>query len=150
MGLTGLEKALVLMNERLELLRNMARTGRRELVSVNEKSSVGVTGVNRQHPVVNILLGALAVVTGSQQPAGRVRVQTGLQSGSLGVVVVTVSITLGDVLQDNPPVALNIDSPGDLGVVNIAGAQVALGANPVAGVIGRGSLAGSGVVLVVK
>ena len=143
-------KALVLMNERLELLRNMAGTGRRQLVSVNEKSSVGVTGVNRQHPVVNILLGALAVVTGSQQPAGRVRVQTGLEPGGLGVVVVTVSVTLGDVLQDNSPVALNIDSPGDLSVVNIAGAEVSLGSNPVAGIIGRGSLAGSSVVLVVK
>lgn len=141
---------MVWIDERLELLRNMTRTSRRKLVSINEKSSVWVTGVNREHPVVNILLGALAVITGSQQPAGRVRVETSLQPGGLGVVVVAISVSLGDVLQDYSPVALNIDSTGDLSVVNIAGAEVALGSNPVAGVIGRGSLGGSGVVLVVE
>jgi len=144
------EIALVWIDERLELLRNMTRTSRRKLVSINEKSSVWVTGVNREHPVVNILLGALAVITGSQQPAGRVRVETSLQPGGLGVVVVAISVSLGDVLQDYSPVALNIDSTGDLSVVNIAGAEVALGSNPVTGVIGRGSLGGSGVVLVVE
>jgi len=136
-------------NER-HLLRNMTGAGGGKLVGVNKESSVGITRVNRQHSVVDILLGTLAVVTGSQQSAGRVGVQTGFQPGGLGVVVVTISVSLGDVLQDDSPVALNVDGTGDLGVVNVAGAQVALRANPVAGVIGRGSLAGAGVVLVVE
>ena len=61
-----------------------------------------------------------------------------------------VAVALGDVLEDDPPVALNIDSPGDLGVVNLGGAEVTLRPDPVGGVVGRGALGGSGVVLVVK
>ena len=62
----------------------------------------------------------------------------------------TIAVTLRDVLQDDPPVALHVDGPGDLGVVHLAGAEVALGADPVAGVVLAGALAGAGVVLVVK
>ena len=39
------------------LLRNMARTSRGKLVGIDEKSTVGVTGVKREHSVVDILLG---------------------------------------------------------------------------------------------
>jgi hypothetical protein len=63
---------------------------------------------------------------------------------------VTVAVSLGNVLQDDSPVALHVNGPGDLSVVHIAGAQVALRANPVGGVIWGGSLAGTSVVLVVK
>ena len=128
----------------------MAGAGRGKLVGINEESSVGVTGVNREHPVVDILLGALAIVARSQQSAGTVGVQASLKPGGLSVVVVSITVSLGDVLQDDSPVALNVDGTGDLGVVNIAGAKVALRADPVAGIIGRGSLAGTSVVLVVK
>ena len=128
----------------------MAGAGRGKLVGINEESSVGVTGVNREHPVVDILLGALAIVARSQQSAGTVGVQASLKPGGLSVVVLSITVSLGDVLQDDSPVALNVDGTGDLGVVNIAGAKVALRADPVAGIIGRGSLAGTSVVLVVK
>jgi len=37
---------------------NMARASRRQLVSVNEKSTVWVTGVKGEHSVVDILLSA--------------------------------------------------------------------------------------------
>ena len=40
-------------------LRDMARAGAGELVGVNEESPVGVAGVDREHPVVHELLGAL-------------------------------------------------------------------------------------------
>jgi len=100
--------------------------------------------------VVNILLGALALVAGSEESAGRVREQAGLETGGLGVVVVTVSISLRNVLQDDPPVTLHVDSTGDLGIVHIAGAEVTLRPYPVGGIIRRGALAGTGVVLVVK
>ena len=55
-----------------------------------------------------------------------------------------------DVLKDDPPVSLHVDGAGDLGVVDVAGAKVALGPDPVTGVVGAGALAGPGVVLVVE
>ena len=130
--------------------REVAGAGAGELVGVDEEASVGVTGVHREHPVVDVLLGALRLVAGGQQPAGAVREQAGLQPGGLGVVVVTVAVSLGDVLEDDPPVALNIDGPCDLGVVHVGGTEVALGSDPVGSVVLAGSLAGSGVVRVVE
>jgi len=124
--------------------------GTGQLVGVDEESSVGITGVEGEHPVVDILLGTLGLVAGGQQSAGAVREQTGLQSGGLGVVVVTVAVALRDVLEDDPPVTLHVDGPGDLGVVNIGGTKVTLGSNPVSGVVLAGSLAGSSVVAVVE
>jgi len=41
----------------MSLLGDMARTSRRKLVGIDEKSSIRITGVQRQHSVVNILLG---------------------------------------------------------------------------------------------
>jgi len=124
--------------------------GTGQLVGVDEESSVGITGVEGEHPVVDILLGTLGLVAGGQQSAGAVGEQTGLQSGGLGVVVVTVAVALRDVLEDDPPVTLHVDGPGDLGVVNIGGTKVTLGSNPVSGVVLAGSLAGSSVVAVVE
>lgn len=100
--------------------------------------------------MVHILLGALALVAGGEQAAGRVREQACLQTGGLSVVVVAISIALRNVLQDNSPVALNIDSTGDLGIVNIAGAKIALRSDPVGSIIRRVSLAGPGVVAIIK
>ena len=128
----------------------MTGAGTGQLVGVDEESSVGITGVEGEHSVVDVLLGTLGLVAGGQQSAGAVREQAGLQSGGLGVVVVTVAVTLGDVLEDDPPVTLNIDSPGDLGVVNIGGTEVTLGSDPVSGVVLAGALAGSSVVAVVE
>ena len=124
--------------------------GTGELVGVDEESSVWITGVQGEHPVVDKLLGTLGLVARSQQPAGAIREETGLQPSGLGVVVVTVAIALRNVLQDDPPVTLNIDSPGDLGVVNIGGAKVTLRSDPVSGVVLAGSLAGASVVAVVE
>jgi len=128
----------------------MARTSTGELVCINEESSVWITRVEGQHSVVDKLLGALGLVAGGQESAGAVGEQTGLQSGGLGVVVVTISISIGNVLEDDSPVALNIDSAGDLGVVNIRGTEVSLWSNPVGSVILAWSLGCSGVVAVVK
>merc|ERR1719361_2632885 len=100
--------------------------------------------------MVDVLLGTLGLVAGGEEPAGAVREETSLEPGGLGVVVVTVPVTLGDVLEDDPPVSLNIDSPGDLGVVHVGRTEVALGSDPVSGVVLAGSLAGPGVVGVVE
>ena len=128
----------------------MARTSTGKLVCINEESSVRITGVQRQHSVVDKLLCALGLVAGGQESAGTVREQTGLQSGGLGVVVVTIAVTIRDMLEDDSPVALNIDSTGDLGVVNIRGAEIALRSNPVGSIILAWSLGCSSVVAVVK
>jgi len=121
-----------------------------QLVGVDEESSVRITRVHREHPVVDVLLCTLGLVAGGEESAGAVREQASLQSGGLGVVVVTVAVALRDVLEDDPPVTLNIDSPGDLGVVNIGGTEITLGSDPVTGVVLAGSLAGASVVAVVE
>jgi len=63
---------------------------------------------------------------------------------------VTIAIAVGDVLEDDSPVALNIDSAGDLGIVNIRGAEVSLRSNPVRSIILAWSLGCSSVVAVVE
>ena len=93
---------------------DMARAGAGKLVGVNEESSVGITGVQREHPVVDKLLGALGLVAGGQQATRAVREETRLQARGLGVVVVAIAVTLGDVLQNDPPVTLDVDGSGDL------------------------------------
>jgi len=130
--------------------RDMARASAWKLVGVNEESSVWITGVQGEHSVVDKLLGALGLVARGKESAGTVREQASLQPGGLGVVVVTVSITIRNVLEDDSPVTLNIDSSGDLGVVNVAWAEISLGSDPVAGVVFAWSFASSGVVVVVK
>jgi hypothetical protein len=100
--------------------------------------------------VVGVLLGTLGAVTRSQEPTGRVWSQAGLKPGGLGVVVVTVAVVFRDVLKDNTPEAFDINGPTDLDVVDLTGAQVALGSNPVTDVIWTGSLGGSSIVVVVE
>ena len=132
------------------LLRNMARTSRWQLVGIDEKSTIRIAGVQRKHTVVNVLLSTLGLVTRSQKPTSRIGGQTGLQAGGLSVVVVSIRVILGNVLQNNAPVTLNIDGPLNLAVNHFRGAQITFGSDPVGSVIRRGSLGGSGVILVVK
>jgi len=121
----------------------VARTSAGQLVCVDEEPSVWVTRIHREHSVVDILLGALGLVARGEKTTSRVREQTGLKTGGLGVVVVTVSVSLRDVLEDDSPVSFNIDSASDLGVINIRGAKITLGSNPVSCVIRRWSLRSS-------
>jgi len=121
----------------------VARASTGELVGVDEESSVWVTWVDREHSVVDILLGALGLVAGGKETTGGVREETGLKTGGLGVVVVAIAISLRDVLEDDSPVSFNIDSTSNLGVVNIRRTKVTLRSNPMRGVIGRWSLRGS-------
>ena len=134
----------------MNLLRNMARTSRRELVGINEKSTVGITRVQAEHAVVDILLGTLRLIARSQETTSRVWGQASFQTSGLSVVIVTIRVIFGNVLQNNSPVTFNIDGPLDLAVNNLGGAQVALGSDPVASIIGRGSLGSSSVVLVIE
>ena len=62
----------------------------------------------------------------------------------------TIAISLRNVLEDDSPVAFNIDCTSDLGIVNIRWAKVTLRSNPMRSVIRRWSLGSSSVVLVVK
>jgi len=121
----------------------VARTSAGQLVCVNEETSVWVTRIYREHSVVDILLCTLGLVARGEKTTSRVREQTGLKTGGLGVVVVTVSVSLRDVLEDDSPVSFNIDSASDLGVINIRGAKITLRSNPVSCVIRRWSLRSS-------
>jgi len=121
----------------------VARTSAGQLVCVNEETSVWVTRIYREHSVVDILLSTLGLVARGEKTTSRVREQTGLKTGGLGVVVVTVSVSLRDVLEDDSPVSFDIDSASDLGVINIRGAKITLRSNPVSCVIRRWSLRSS-------
>jgi len=121
----------------------VARASAGQLVCVDEETSVWVTRIYREHSVVDILLGTLGLVARGEKTTSRVREQTGLKTGGLGVVVVTVSVPLRDVLEDDSPVSFNIDSASDLGVINIRGAKITLRSNPVSCVIRRWSLRSS-------
>jgi len=121
----------------------VARTSAGQLVCVDEETSVWVTRIYREHSVVDILLCTLGLVARGEKTTSRVREQTGLKTGGLGVVVVTVSVPLRDVLEDDSPVSFNIDSASDLGVINIRGAKITLRSNPVSCVIRRWSLRSS-------
>ena len=44
------------------LSREVTGAGAGELVGVDEEPSVGITGVDREHPVVDVLLGALGLL----------------------------------------------------------------------------------------
>ena len=132
------------------LLRNMARTSRWQLVGIDEKSTIRIAGVQRKHTVVNVLLSTLGLVTRSQKPTSRIGGQAGFQAGGLGVVIVSIRVILRNVLQNHAPVALNIDGPLNFAINHFRGAQIAFGSDPVGSVIGRGSLGGTSVILVVK
>jgi hypothetical protein len=128
----------------------MARTSRGKLVGIDEKSTVRITGVQGEHSVVNVLLGTFGVVTGSQKAAGRIGGLAGLQAGSLGVVIVTIGVVFGDMLENHSPVAFDVDGTFDFGVFDSGGAKVSLRSDPVGSVIGRRSLGSSSVIIVIE
>ena len=131
-------------------MRNMARAGRRELVGINEETSVRITGIYGDHSMVYVFLSAFALVTRGKETASRVWGLTSLQAGGLCVVIMAITIFFGDVLEDDSPVAFNIDCSADLSVVNIGWAQVAFWADPVGSVIWRWSLGSTGVIRVIE
>ena len=97
----------------------MARAGRWEFVGINEETSIRITGIYGDHSVVNVFLSAFALVTRGKETASRIWCLTSLQAGGLCVVIMAITIFFGDVLEDDSPVAFNINGSTDLGVVNI-------------------------------
>lgn len=128
----------------------MTRASRGQLVSVNEKSTVGITGIIREHSVVDILLGTFGAIARSQESAGRVRGQASFQSSSLSVVVMSIAVILGNVLQNDSPEPFNVQSTMDLDIIDLTGAKVAFRSDPVTGVIRTGSFGSSSIVVVVE
>ena len=100
--------------------------------------------------MVDVLLSALGLVAGSQESASGVWGSASLQPGGLGVVVLSVAVFLGDVLEDDAPETLNVDRAPDLGVVDVGRAEVTLGPDPVGSVVRGRSLGSPGVVAVVE
>ena len=84
---------------------DVARAGGGEFVGVDEETSIGIARVDGHHAVVDVFLGALAVVTGGEETASGVGGEAGLEAGGLGVVVVAVAVLFRDVLEDDAPVA---------------------------------------------
>ena len=128
----------------------MARAGRWEFVGINEETSIRITGIYGDHSVVNVFLSAFALVTRGKETASGVWGLTSLQTGGLSIIVMAIAILFWDVLEDDSPVAFNIDCSADLSVVNIRWAQIAFGADPVGGVIWRWSLGSAGIIGVIK
>jgi len=73
--------------------------------------------------VVDILLGAGGAVARGQETTGGGGEETSLQASCLCVVIMTIAIALRYVLENNPPVTLNIHSSGDLYISRVRGAQ---------------------------
>lgn len=120
----------------------MAAAGGRQPVDVDEEALVRVARVVGEHAVVDVLLGALALVAGRQRAAGRVGVQARLEARRLRVVV--------DVVDDDAPLAGHVARAARLGVGHVAGADVAGRAGPVRHVVRTGALGGARVVAVVE
>ena len=97
----------------------MARAGRWEFVGINEETSIRITGIYGDHSVVNVFLSAFALVTRGKETASGVWGLTSLQTGGLSIIVMAISILFWDVLEDDSPIAFNINGPADLGVVYI-------------------------------
>ena len=131
-------------------IRDMTRASRRQFVGIDEKSTVGIARVIRQHSVVDILLGTFGSVARSQKPTGRIRGQTGFQTSGLSVVVMSITVIFRHMLQNDPPEAFDVQSAKNFDVIDLAGAQITFRSNPVTGVIRTGSFGSSGVVIVVK
>ena len=101
-----------------------ARAGRRQLVDVDEQALVRVARVEREHPVVHVLLDALALVARCQSAARSSGEQAGLHALGLRVV--------RNVLHDDAPLAVDVLGADRAGVQDLARADVAFAADPVA------------------
>lgn len=92
--------------------------------------------------MVHILLGAVALVTGSQGTTSSLWEQTGLKTGSLGVVV--------DIVDDDTPFAFYVEGTFGGGIGDVGGADVTLGTGPVGDIIRRVTSGGTSVVRVIE
>jgi len=92
--------------------------------------------------VVDILLGAVALVAWSKSTACSLWEQAGLKAGSLGVVV--------DIIDNDAPFTFNILGTFGGGIGNIRGADVTFWSSPVGDIIGRVTSGCTSVVGVVK
>lgn len=109
---------------------DVTRASGGQLVGINEESAVGIAGIERKHAVVDILLGAFGAIARSQESAGGVWSQASFQASGLSVVVVAVTVVLGDVLENHAPESFHVESTLDFDVVHLARAQVSLRSNP--------------------
>jgi len=64
----------------------------------------------------------------------------------LGVVVMPITIAFRYVLENNPPVAFDINSSCDLRISSCRGTEITFRTNPVSGVIGRLTFRGPSVI----
>jgi hypothetical protein len=81
-------------------------------------------------------------VTRSQKSTSRVWGQAGLQPCRLGIIV--------DVINNHPPVSIDVPGPLGFGINHIRGAKIPLGSNPVGNIVGVGTLGGSSIILIVE
>ena len=65
------------------MLCDVAGASRCELEDVDENALVRVAGIEGQHPMVDVLLRALALVARSQKSASGIREKAGLEPGRL-------------------------------------------------------------------
>ena len=86
----------------LLMLWHMARASRSKLEDVNKNALVGVAGVEGQHPVVDVLLGALGLVAGGKESASRIGKEAGLEPSGLR--------ELQHPVDHDPPFAIDVAS----------------------------------------
>lgn len=110
----------------LSLDGDVARASRRQLEGIDEDTFVRVAGVEGEHAVVDVLLQALAVVARSQGTAGGFREEASFDTLGLGVS------GPGVVLDNDAPFTISVLSAQRTSVLDVAGANESLTADPVA------------------
>lgn len=108
----------------LDLGGDVTGAGRRQLVCVDKEAAVGVTWVEREHTMDDVLLKAFAVMARGQRAASGLREEAGFDSLRLSVI--------SHVLDDYAPFAFSVLSAEGPGILDIAGANETLTADPVA------------------
>lgn len=103
--------------------RYVARTSRRQLVDVDEETFVGITRIEGEHSVIDILLHTGATVARGQSTTRGTREQAGLDTLGLRVVC--------DVLNNHAPFAVNIHRTDRTGIQYFAWADVTFTTDPV-------------------
>lgn len=103
----------------------MARTGRWQLVDVDENPFLDIARIERKHTLVNVFLEAFAAMAWSQSAARGAREQTFLYALSLGVA------WPGNILNNDAPFTFDIYGAERTSVKHVTRANVSFITDPV-------------------
>ena len=106
---------------------NVARTGRRQFVDVDEETFAMVAGVEGEHAVVDVLLDTFALIARSQSATRSASEEASFDALGLSVI--------SDILDDDAPFTISVLSADWASVEDVTGADVTFSADPVSFVV---------------